>query len=50
MLRLVDNIENKSYKGTKATIRMLLNTLYKQYSYEGLLKGVAFINDTWYIG
>lgn len=50
MLRLVDNIENKSYQGTTATIKKLLYILYNQYSKEEILKGVAFIKDTWYIG
>lgn len=49
MLRLVDRIENKSYIGSKYTIKRLLYRLYKEYNYYGLLKGVAFIKDTWYI-
>lgn len=49
MLKLVDNIENKSYRGSKATIKMLLYKLYKEYNKMGILKGVAYINSTWYI-
>ena len=50
MLRLVDNVNNKSYKGSRVVIKRLLTQLYKEYSYLGILKGVAFINNTWYIG
>lgn len=50
MLRLVDRIEGKSYMGSKKTIKALLYKLYKEYSYQEILKGVVFIKDTWYIG
>jgi hypothetical protein len=49
-LKLIDNVENKSYIGSYETIKRLLNTLYKQYKHDGILKGVAFANNTWYIG
>jgi hypothetical protein len=49
-MRLVDNIENKSYKSSKIVIRMLLKNLYDTYKKEGLLTGVIKIKDTWYIG
>jgi len=50
MLRLVDRVENKSYKGSKKSIMTLLQLKFNEYKYYGILKGIVCINDTWYIG
>ena len=47
--RLVDNIEGKSYIGSRITIKNLLYNLYDIYRNEGILKGVVFIKNTYYI-
>lgn len=49
-MKLVDNIENKTYKGSRATIKGLLYRTYNKYKTLDLLHGVVFIKDTWYIG
>jgi hypothetical protein len=48
-LKLVDRIEGKSYIGSRATIKGLLYRRYREYKYRNILKGVAFIKDTYYI-
>jgi len=47
--RLVDNIEGKSYIGSRVIIKNLLYNLYDIYRNEGILKGVVFIKNTYYI-
>lgn len=49
MIRFVDRIEGKSYLGSKFTITDLVHRRFSQYKKLGILKGVAFANNTWYI-
>lgn len=49
-MKLVDNIEQKTYKGSKATITTLLYKKYKEYIKMGTLKGVLRVKDTWFLG
>lgn len=50
MLRLIDNVSNERLQGSKTTIKALVYRRFAQYKKQGLLKGVVFVNNTYYLG
>ena len=50
MLRLIDNVSNERLQGSRITIKALVNRRFAQYKKQGLLKGVVFVNNTYYLG
>ena len=50
MLRLIDNVSNERLQGSKNTIKAIVYKRFAQYKKQGLLKGVAFVNNTYYLG
>ena len=49
MLVLIDNVSNEQLKGSRATIKSLVYKRYSLYKRQGLLKGIAFVNGTYYL-
>ena len=50
MLRLIDNGSNERIQGSRTTIKALVYRRFTQYKKQGLLKGIVFINNTYYLG
>lgn len=49
MLRLIDNVSNERLQGSRTTIKALVYRRFAQYKKQGLLKGVVFVNNTYYL-
>ena len=50
MLRLIDNVSNERLQGSRTTIKAIVYKRFTQYKKQGLLKGIAFVNNTYYLG
>lgn len=49
MLRLIDSVSNERLQGSRTTIKTIVYKRFTQYKKQGLLKGVAFVKDTYYL-